>query len=75
MNVTSIGKVVFEKGEEPRFQVIEKADDTLKRYEKYVLSSGSLVGCILLGSRDNYGFATQRIGKPVTAEEVRIRLW
>lgn len=75
MNVTSIGKVVFEKGEEARFQVIEKADDTLKRYEKYVLSNGSLVGCILLGSRDNYGFASQRIGKPVTAEEVRIRLW
>jgi nitrite reductase (NADH) large subunit len=75
MNVTSIGKVVFEKGEETRFQVIEKADDTQKRYEKYVLSNGLLVGCILLGSRDNYGFATQRIGKPVTAEEVRIRLW
>ncbi len=75
MNVTSIGKVVFEKGEETRFQVIEKADETQKRYEKYVLSNGLLVGCILLGSRDNYGFATQRIGKPVTAEEVRIRLW
>lgn len=75
MNVTSIGKVVLEKGEESRYQVIERSDDVLKRYEKYVLSSGMLVGCILLGSRDNYGFATQRIGKPVTAEEVRIRLW
>lgn len=75
MNVTSIGKVVFEKGEEARYQVIEKADNFLKRYEKYVLSNGSLIGCILLGSRDNYSFATQSIGKPVTAEEVRIRLW
>jgi NAD(P)H-nitrite reductase large subunit len=75
MNVTSIGKVILEKGEESRYQVIAKADEALKRYEKYVLSSGVLVGCILLGSRDNFGFATQRIGKPVTAEEVRIRLW
>jgi nitrite reductase (NADH) large subunit len=75
LNVTSIGKVVLEKGEEARFQVIDKADEALKRYEKYVLSSGMLVGCILLGSRDNFGFATRQIGKPVTAEEVRIRLW
>ena len=75
MNVTSIGKVVIEKGEEERFQVIDKADDGAKRYEKYVLSNGCLVGCILLGSRDNFSFATQRIGKPLTAEEVRARLW
>ncbi|MFI5369611.1 MAG: NAD(P)/FAD-dependent oxidoreductase [Spirochaetia bacterium] len=75
MNVTSIGKVVFEKGEETRFQVIEKADGGAKRYEKYVLNNGSLVGCILLGSRDNFTFATQHIGKPATAEEVRTRLW
>jgi nitrite reductase (NADH) large subunit len=75
INVTSIGKVIFERGEETRYQVIEKADDARKRYEKYVLQAGMLVGCILLGSRDNYGFATQRIGKPVTLEEVRIRLW
>jgi len=27
INVTSIGKVIFEKGEEPRYQVIEKADE------------------------------------------------
>jgi NAD(P)H-nitrite reductase large subunit len=75
INVTSIGKVIFEKGEEPRYQVIEKVDEGRKRYEKYVMQSGLLAGCILLGSRDNYGFATQRIGKPVTAEEIRIRLW
>jgi nitrite reductase (NADH) large subunit len=75
MNVTSIGKVNFEKGEEARYQVIEKSDDAHKRYEKYVLHDGLLVGCILLGSRDNYGFATQRIRKPVTAEEIKIRLW
>jgi NAD(P)H-nitrite reductase large subunit len=75
ISVTSIGKVTFEKGEEPRYQVIEKADEAHRRYEKYVMQNGLLVGCILLGSRDNFGFATQRIGKPTTSEEVRIRLW
>jgi nitrite reductase (NADH) large subunit len=75
VNLTSIGKVLFEKGEEARFQVIEKADDSRMRYEKYVLLNGTLVGCILLGSRDNYQFAMQRIGKPATPEEIRIRLW
>ena len=75
ISVTSIGKVTFEKGEEPRFQVIEKADEARGRYEKYVMQNGTLVGCILLGSRDNFGFATQRVGTPATMEEVRIRLW
>jgi nitrite reductase (NADH) large subunit len=75
INVTSIGKVHIEKADEHRNQVVDKADDVKKRYEKYVLEDGILVGCILLGSRDNFGFATQRIGKPVTEQEVRIRLW
>jgi NAD(P)H-nitrite reductase large subunit len=75
VNVTSIGKVIFEKDEESRYQVIEKADEAKGRYEKYVMQNGILMGCILLGPRDNYGFATQRIGKPVTVEEIRIRLW
>ena len=75
INVTSIGKVTFSKEEEGRYTVIEKIDDARKRYEKYVLANGTLAGCILLGSRDNYGFATQRIGKAVTPEEIQIRLW
>lgn len=75
INVTSIGKVTFDRREEGRYQIIEKADESRKRYEKYVLLNGTLAGCILLGSRENYGFATQRIGTPVTSEEIRIRLW
>jgi nitrite reductase (NADH) large subunit len=75
VSVTSCGKVNIEPGEESRYQVIEKADDAHTRYEKYVLENGTLAGCILLGSRDNYSFATQRIGKPVTPEEIRIKLW
>jgi nitrite reductase (NADH) large subunit len=75
VSVTSCGKVNIEPGEESRFQVIEKSDEAHKRYEKYVLENGTLAGCILLGSRDNYSFATQRIGKPVSAQEIRARLW
>jgi NAD(P)H-nitrite reductase large subunit len=75
INVTSLGKVSLERGEEAHFEVIQKVDEGKKRYEKYVLRDGLLVGCILLGSRDNVGFATQRIGKPVTAEEIRLRMW
>jgi nitrite reductase (NADH) large subunit len=75
VSVTSCGKVNIEPGEEGRFQVIEKSEETLTRYEKYVLENGILAGCILLGSRDNYSFATQRIGKPVTPDEIRARLW
>ena len=75
LSLTSIGKVIVGKEEEGRYEVIEKVDDARKRYEKYVLQNGTLAGCILLGSRDNYGFATQRIGKPVTSEEIRIRMW
>ena len=70
------GTIVDVGSEEPgRVKVIQKADETRARYEKYVLKDGILIGCILLGSRDNHGFATQRIGRPTTAEEVSIRLW
>ena len=75
VSVTSCGKVNIEPGEEGRYQVTAKADEPHKRYEKYVLENGTLAGCILLGSRDNYSFATQRIGKPVTPEEIQVRLW
>ena len=75
ISLTSIGKVTFEEGEEKGFQVIQKLDEPAGRYEKYVLRDGVLAGCILLGSRVNFGFATQRVGKPVTAEEIAARLW
>ena len=75
VSVTSCGKVNIEPGEESRFQVIAKSDEAHTRYEKYVLENGALAGCILLGSRDNYSFATQRMGKPVIPEEIQARLW
>jgi NAD(P)H-nitrite reductase large subunit len=75
VNLTSIGKVFFEPGEEARYQVIEKVDEAGLRYEKYVLQNGELAGCILLGSRANYGFATKHIGQPVRREEILTRLW
>ena len=74
ISLTSIGKVILDNGEKDKYTVIEKLDEPGRRYEKYVVRDGSLVGCILLGSRANYGFAMQRIGKPVTREEIEARL-
>jgi len=70
INLTSMGKVTLTPQEEADYRVIARLDTEKKRYEKYVLKDGTLAGCILLGSRDNYGFAYQRIGKPVTPEEI-----
>jgi nitrite reductase (NADH) large subunit len=75
VNLTSIGKAILEPAEEALHRVVAKADDERLRYEKYVLRDGTLVGCILLGSRENYGFATGRIGKPVTEEEIAALPW
>jgi NAD(P)H-nitrite reductase large subunit len=75
VNLTSIGKVFFEPGEEARYQVIGKADEAVLRYEKYVLLNGELAGCILLGSRANHGFATKHMGQAVRREEILALLW
>jgi nitrite reductase (NADH) large subunit len=75
VSLTSLGTVEVGSEEPGRVKVIQKTDETRARYEKYILKDGILVGCILLGSRDNHGFATQRIGRPTTAEEASIRLW
>jgi nitrite reductase (NADH) large subunit len=75
ISLTSIGKVVLGEEEAARYVVVKKLDDAARRYEKYVISDGVLVGCILLGSRENYGFATQNIGKPVTPSDIETRLW
>ncbi len=75
ISLTSIGKVVIEKEEAGSYQVVDRLDEGRMRYEKYVLHDGVLAGCILLGSRDNYGFAVQRIGKAITPEQILARLW
>lgn len=74
ISVTSIGRVIFEPGEDAGFEVVQKLDEPGRRYEKYVLKNGVLAGAILLGSRDNYAFAAQRAGKPVSREEILPRL-
>ncbi len=75
ISLTSIGTVSFGEDQAGRFTVVKKLDEAARRYEKYVLDGGVLVGCILLGSRDNYAFATQNMGKPVTPADVEMRLW
>jgi nitrite reductase (NADH) large subunit len=75
VSLTSIGKVLIEKREAESYQVVERLDERRMRYEKYVLREGILEGCILLGSRDNYGFAVQGVGKAVTAEQIKALPW
>ncbi len=74
ITLTSIGKVNLEPEEEGSFEAVARLDEEKKRYEKYLLAKGLLEGCILLGSRDNYDFAAQRVGKAVPREEISLRL-
>jgi nitrite reductase (NADH) large subunit len=75
VTLTSFGRVDLEEGQEPGTRVIARSDPGAGRYEKYVLVSGALAGCILLGSRANQSFAAQRMGKPVAEGEIRSRMW
>jgi NAD(P)H-nitrite reductase large subunit len=78
INLTSIGTVNPAPEELAACRVVAKADEVgaaAGRYEKYVLRDGKLIGCILLGSRENHGFATKHIGLPLTPEEIQARLW
>jgi len=75
INLTSIGKVTFDKEDSQDYQILQSLDEQQGRYEKYVLKEGLLVGSILLGSRDNYGFVMQSIGKPIIPAEIQARLW
>ncbi len=72
--VSSFGNAASAQ-EGPGVTVIRKSDEAAGRYEKYVLEKGMLAGCILLGSRANQSWVAQRIGQPVTEEEIRARLW
>ncbi len=73
--LTSIGAATLEGAEARDCEIIDKLDRDAGRYEKYVLRGGTLIGCILLGSRANLPFATQHIGGRLDAAEVRSRLW
>ena len=69
ISLTSIGKVTLEPEEEGQYRLIRKLD------EKYVLFQGVLVGCILLGSKENLAFVNAHVGKEVSEEQLRLRLW
>jgi nitrite reductase (NADH) large subunit len=71
VSLTSIGKVVLSEQERPAYQVMKRTSRDPTRYEKYVLSNGTLAGCILLGSRANLKFAGERIGQTVEREEMQ----
>jgi NAD(P)H-nitrite reductase large subunit len=75
VQLTSKGKVAIEPNEEADYRALARLDEAGGRYEKYVLRDGLLVGCILLGSRDNLPFADERLGTVVSEEEIRALPW
>ncbi len=66
-----LGKVTFDDGHENEYKILKKTDDNKERYEKYVIKDGKLVGSILLGSKDNLSWLTQKIGKEITEKEIQ----
>jgi len=74
ISLTSIGKVILEPEEEGQNRLIRKLDEQAERCEKYVLFQGVLVGCILLGSKENLAFVNAHSGKEVSEEQLRLRL-
>lgn len=74
INLTSMGKVTFDDGHENEYVILKKTDETKERYEKYVMKGGKLVGSILLGSKDNFNWLMQKIGKEITENDIKLRL-
>jgi nitrite reductase (NADH) large subunit len=74
INMTSMGKVTFDDGHENEYTILKKTNEKKERYEKYVVKDGKLVGSILLGSKDNLGWLTQKIGKEITEKEIKDHL-
>ncbi len=72
--LTSMGKVTFDDGHENEYTIFKKTDENKERYEKFVVKDGKLVGSILLGSKDNLNWLTQKIGKEITENEIKLRL-
>lgn len=70
VSLTSMGKVVLAEAERQAYQVVRKISRDRSRYEKYVVRDGSLVGSILLGSRDNLKFVGESMGKAVDPEDL-----
>ncbi len=74
INLTSMGKVTFDDGYENEYTILKKTDESKERFEKYVVKDGKLVGSILLGSKDNFNWLMQKIGKEITEKEIKDRL-
>ena len=74
INLTSIGKVIFEEGQEKEYIIFKKTDENIQRYEKFVIQQGKLIGGILLGSKENLSWLTQKVGQEVTELEVKDHL-
>jgi nitrite reductase (NADH) large subunit len=70
VSLTSMGRVLLARDERQAYRVLQKTSRDRSRYEKYVLGQGTLAGCILLGSRANLNFVSERIGQAVDPAEL-----
>jgi len=76
IDLLSAGKVILNPGEEAEsYRIIAELDEKMLRYEKYVLKDQTLLGSIIVGSRENQKFVLEMMGKKVCEAEITSRLW
>lgn len=73
IELTSIGRVIL--NDKRGFDVVRRYDVQKERYEKWIFREGRMVGCILLGSRENLAFARDAIGRQVDPAVVLSLPW
>jgi nitrite reductase (NADH) large subunit len=73
IQLTSMGKVNLDG--ERDYDVVQRYDEQLERYEKWVFRDGRLVGCLLLGSRENLAFARHSLGRELDPAIVQSFSW
>jgi nitrite reductase (NADH) large subunit len=73
IELTSIGRVIL--NDKRGFDVVRRYDVQKELYEKWIFREGLMVGCILLGSRENLTFARDSIGRQVDPAVVLSLPW
>jgi nitrite reductase (NADH) large subunit len=73
IELTSMGKVNLDG--ERGYDVVQRYDEQLERYEKWVFREDRLVGCLLLGSRENLALARRSLGRELDPATVQSLSW
>jgi NAD(P)H-nitrite reductase large subunit len=73
IELTSMGKVDLDG--ERGYDVVQRYDEQLERYEKWVFRQDRLVGCLLLGSRENLALARHSLGRELDPATVQSLSW